>query len=51
MLLAFVPIKRIAPIKTIRITAIMIAYSAAPWPSSDSRIFKWIFPNFLLQTL
>jgi hypothetical protein len=29
-----------------KITAIMIAYSPTPWPSSDHRIFKGTFPSF-----
>jgi len=40
MLLAFAPIKWMVPIRTTRITASIIAYSAISWPSSDRKIFR-----------
>ena len=47
MLFAFAPIKWIAPIKTTRITASMIAYSPTPWPCSDRSLFKVKRPKLL----
>jgi len=47
MLLALAPIKWIAPIKTTRITASMIAYSPTPWPCSDRSLFKLKRPMLL----
>jgi len=47
MLFAFAPIKWIAPIKTTRITASMIAYSPTPWPCSDRSLFKLKRPKLL----
>jgi hypothetical protein len=50
MLFAFAAIKWIVPIKTTRITASMIAYSATPWPCSDRSLFKLKRPKLLASS-